>query len=153
MRYISRLITLMIILFSINIKATTLQDLKAHQPSSNQTWAEQWFYNVAVPNVGYFKISLQSYIAPDFDTPTPKAYIHLAFPPLQGPTTKYDLFLDEVILTHPNDPNKFYYEVPRLVIANEEGININHDAFKFTLHWNGEHHHYWPGLNPFWDHT
>ncbi|MCL1126222.1 hypothetical protein [Shewanella surugensis] len=103
---------------------------------------------MAVPNVGYFKISFQSYIAPGFETPTPKAYIHLAFTPLQGPTTKYDLFLDEVILTHPDDPNKFYYEVPGLIIADEEGIDINHDAFKFTLNWNGEHHHYWPGLNP-----
>ena len=128
--------------------ATTLDDLKAHTPTSNQTWAEQWFYNVAVPDIGYFKISLQSYIAPDFNTPEPKAYIHLAFTPLHGATVKYDLFLDEVILTHPEDPDKFYYEVPGVVVANEETIQVTHEAFHFSLRWDGEHKHYWRGLNP-----
>ncbi|WP_298771026.1 hypothetical protein [uncultured Shewanella sp.] len=148
MRHLSLLLPLLIILFSTTIKATTLDDLKAHSPSSQNTWAEQWFYNVAVPDVGYFKISFQTYIAPDFENPEPKAYIHLAFTPIEGSTTKYDLFLDEVILAHPDGSDEFYYEVPGVIIADKNNIDINHENFQFSLNWNGEHHHYWHGLNP-----
>ncbi|GAA5443172.1 hypothetical protein Misp06_01348 [Microbulbifer sp. NBRC 101763] len=128
--------------------ATTLDDVKAHNPTSDKTWAEQWFYNIAVPDVGYFKVSFQTYIAPNFSDPIPKAYIHLAFTPINGESVKYDLFLDEVILTHPDDPGKFYYEVPGVLVADDEAIWVNHENFNFSMRWNGEHHHYWHGLNP-----
>ena len=59
-------------LLSLTVFATTLDDIRPHVPSSDKTWAEQWFYNVAVPDVGYFKISLQSYIA--------VSYTHLTLP-------------------------------------------------------------------------
>ncbi|WP_444920226.1 hypothetical protein ACJJID_15325 [Microbulbifer sp. CnH-101-G] len=130
------------------VSATTLDDLKAHTPTSNKTWAEQWFYNIAVPDVGYFKVSLQTYIAPDFTEPTPRPYIHLAFSPKNGTEVKYDLFLDEVILKHPDNSGEFYYEVPGIILADEAGIWVNHAEFNFSMRWAGDHHHYWHGLNP-----
>ncbi|WP_444937878.1 hypothetical protein [Microbulbifer sp. JMSA002] len=134
--------------FSSLLSATTLEDLRAHTPTSDKTWAEQWFYNIAVPDVGYFKVSLQTYIAPDFEVPKPKAYIHLAFSPINGSTVKYDIFHDEVILVDPNNPDKFYYEVPGLIVADENHIDINYDYFDFTMRWNGDHHYYWHSNNP-----
>lgn len=96
---------------STTVSATTLDDIRPHLPSSDKTLAEQWFYNIAVPDVGYFKISLQSYIAPDFNQPTPKAYVHLAFTPLNGQTVKYDIFRDELILKGFDDAALFHYEI------------------------------------------
>ncbi|WP_444910659.1 hypothetical protein [Microbulbifer sp. TRSA005] len=134
--------------FSSLLSATTLEDLRAHTPTSDKTWAEQWFYNIAVPDVGYFKISLQTYIAPDFVAPAPKAYIHLAFSPRSGVEVKYDIFRDEVILSNPDGSDGFYYEVPGVVVADEEGLRVSHSDFNFSMYWAGEHHHYWHGLNP-----
>ncbi|MFA0812827.1 hypothetical protein [Microbulbifer epialgicus] len=130
------------------VHATTLDDLRAHDPTSDKTWAEQWFYNIAVPDVGYFKVSLQTYISPDFEVPEPKAYIHLAFSPLDGPIVKHDIFHDEIILDNPDNPGEFYYEVPGLIVADKNHIDINYDFFDFTMRWTGEHHYYWHGNNP-----
>ena len=127
---------------------TTLEDLRPHHPSSDKTWAEQWFYNVGVPGVGLFKISLQTYIAPDFKQANAKAYIHLAFTPLQGKTVKYDIFRDDLILRGYDDAEQFHYEVPGIVVANNDMLTVTHDNFHFTMRWNGEHAHYWHGSNP-----
>ncbi|WP_444895926.1 hypothetical protein [Microbulbifer sp. SSSA005] len=142
------LIVIGLMISPIFVGATTLSDLSAHEPSSDETWAEQWFYNIAIPDVGYFKVSLQTYIAPDFAVAKPKAYIHLAFSSETGATTKYDLFFDEVILKHPEGIDEFYYEVPGVVVADEQGVQILHPDFLFNMEWAGEHHHYWHGLNP-----
>ncbi|MFW7522887.1 hypothetical protein ACODM8_01930 [Vibrio ostreicida] len=128
--------------------ATTLSDIRPHHATSDKTWAEQWFYNVAVPDVGYFKISLQSYIAPDFDTPTPKAYVHLAFTPLNGKTVKYDIFRDQLIMKGYDNADDFHYEIPGVVLANQDTLEVTLDNFYFTLRWDGEHAHYWRGHNP-----
>ena len=128
--------------------STNLSDIRAHEPSSRETWAEQWFYNIAAPGIGYFKISFQTYIAPDSIEGREKAYMHLAFTPLRGARVKYDLFYDEVNLKHPEQEDAFYYEVPGVIVADEEQIIVTHEDFKFTLRWNGPHKRYWPGLNP-----
>ncbi|WDE01533.1 hypothetical protein [Thalassomonas actiniarum] len=128
--------------------STNLDDIRAHEPSSRVTWAEQWFYNVAAPGIGYFKISFQTYIAPDSVDGQEKAYMHLAFTPLQGATVKYDLFYDEVILEHPTKADAFYYEVPGIIVADEEQISVTHEDFAFSLAWDGPHTRYWGGLNP-----
>ena len=137
-----------LLLLSTHVSATTLDDIRPHVPSSDETWAEQWFYNVAVPEVGYFKISFQTYIAPDFETPSPKAYIHLAFTPLNGNTVKYDIFRDELIMRGFDNADEFHYEVPGVLVANQDGIKVTYEDFYFTMRWNGEHAHYWRGLNP-----
>lgn len=142
------LIVIIYALIPVLTWATTLADIKAHEPTSRETWAEQWFYNITDPTVGTFKISFQSYIAPTSEKGKEKAYIHLAFTPLSGTTVKYDLFFDELILTHPTKPDAFYYEVPGVIVANEETITINHDDFNFSLSWQGPHNRYWKGLNP-----
>ncbi|USD33939.1 MULTISPECIES: hypothetical protein [Vibrio] len=135
-------------LLSLTVFATTLDDIRPHVPSSDKTWAEQWFYNVAVPDVGYFKISLQSYIAPDFDEPTPKAYVHLAFTPLNGKTIKYDIFRDKLIMKGFDDATLFHYEIPGVVVANQDSVEVTYNDFHFSMRWDGEHAHYWRGLNP-----
>ena len=111
--------------------ATTLEDIRPHTPSSQQTWAEQWFYNIAVPEVGYFKVSLQTYIAPDFTDPTPKAYVHLAFTPVNGKTVKYDIFRDELILRGFDDSEQFHYEIPGIIVANKDTLNVTFEDFQF----------------------
>ncbi|NOH73264.1 hypothetical protein F0225_18265 [Vibrio pectenicida] len=135
-------------LFCSTLHATTLDDLRPHAPSSDKTWAEQWFYNIAVPDVGYFKISLQTYIAPNFNTPTPKAYVHLAFTPLNGKTVKYDIFRDDLILKGFNDVEQFHYEIPGVVMANQDQLEVTYNDFNFTMRWDGEHAYYWRGSNP-----
>lgn len=148
LKMIPSIFTLLCTLFCSVLNATTLDDLKPHVPSSDKTWAEQWFYNVAVPDVGYFKISLQTYIAPNFTTPTPKAYVHLAFTPLNGKTVKYDIFRDELILKGFNDVKQFHYEIPGIVMANQDQLEVHYNDFNFTMRWDGEHSHYWRGSNP-----
>ena len=148
MRIISPLLFLWCSLLSLNSLATTLDDIRPHQPSSEQTWAEQWFYNISVPEVGYFKISLQTYIAPDFTEPTPKGYVHLAFTPIDGKTIKYDIFSDDLILKGFDDVEQFHYEIPGIISANNHTVNVNADQFNFSMSWDGEHTHYWPGRNP-----
>ena len=128
--------------------ATTLADMKAHNPTSTKTWAEQWFYNIADPTVGNFKISFQTYIAPDSTDGRERAYMHLAFTPLSGTTIKYDLFYDDVILQHPDKLGEFYYEVPGIIVADEETLSITHDDFNFSMSWQGPHNRYWKGINP-----
>lgn len=148
MRIISPLLFLWCSLLSLNSLATTLDDIRPHQPSSEQTWAEQWFYNISVPEVGYFKISLQTYIAPDFTEPTPKGYVHLAFTPIDGKTIKYDIFSDDLILKGFDDVEQFHYEIPGIISANNHTVNVNADQFNFSMSWEGAHTHYWPGRNP-----
>ncbi|AUI86564.1 hypothetical protein BS333_09315 [Vibrio azureus] len=148
MRILSSLLFLWCSLLSLNSLATTLDDIRPHQPSSEQTWAEQWFYNISVPEVGYFKISLQTYIAPDFTEPTPKGYVHLAFTPINGKTIKYDIFSDDLILEGFDDAEQFHYEIPGVISANKHTVNVNYDQFHFSMSWDGEHAHYWPGRNP-----
>ena len=135
-------------LFATQGFATTLEDIRPHAPSSQQTWAEQWFYNIAVPEVGYFKVSLQTYIAPDFVDPTPKAYVHLAFTPVNGKTVKYDIFRDELILRGFDDSEQFHYEIPGIIVANKDTLNVTFEDFQFSMRWDGEHAHYWRGRNP-----
>lgn len=138
-----------LLFISFNGWATTIDDFKAHTPTDTGTWAEQWFYNVADPTLGYFKISFQTYIAPDHVNNEVKSYIHLAFTPINGPTIKYDLFNDNPIVTHPTDPDKFYYELPGLLVADEENLTITHPDFSFDLEWTGPHKTYWNGSNPY----
>lgn len=133
---------------SFSSLATKLSDIKAHEPTSSETWAEQWFYNVADPTLGYFKISFQTYIAPTSPDSQVQAYIHLAFTPLSGETVKYDLFYDELILQHPTDPDAFYYEVPGMLKADIDTLTVTHPEFQFSMEWTGPHTHYWKGLNP-----
>lgn len=128
--------------------ATTLSDIKAHEPTSRETWAEQWFYNITDPTLGQFKISFQTYIGPDSNNRKEQAYIHLAFAPISGPTIKYDLFYDDVILTHPNQSDDFYYEVPGILKADINNLTVTHPEFQFSMEWDGPHKHYWKGLNP-----
>ncbi|NRD75243.1 hypothetical protein HQQ94_18855 [Shewanella sp. VB17] len=128
--------------------STTLADIKAHEPTSRKTWAEQWFYNINAPGVGYFKISFQTYIAPDSLDGKEKSYMHLAFTPLHGKTVKYDFFYNDLILQHPDGSDAFYYEVPGIIVADDEKIIINHPDFNFSMNYNGPHKYYWPGVNP-----
>lgn len=142
------LFCLFLTILSLRTVATTLEDLRPHVPSSESTWAEQWFYNISIPNTGYFKISLQTYIAPDFIDPTPKAYIHLAYTPLNGSVIKYDIFRDDLILRGFDDLEQFHYEVPGIVVANKDTLTITFEGFNFSMNWAGEHSHYWRGRNP-----
>ncbi|MFY0642517.1 MAG: hypothetical protein JXR16_15785 [Bermanella sp.] len=144
-----RISLLFVLLLSFNGWSTTIDDFKAHEPTNTGTWAEQWFYNVADPAIGYFKISFQTYIAPTHDNNEIKSYIHLAFTPINGATIKYDLFNDDPIVAHPTDPNKFYYELPGLLKADEETLSITHPDFSFNMEWTGPHKQYWKGLNPY----
>jgi len=135
-------------IFSHPAFATKLSDMKAHEPTSRETWAEQWFYNVSDPSLGYFKISFQTYIAPSSPEGQEQAYIHLAFPSLNGETVKYDLFYDDLILQQPENPDEFYYEVPGILKADMETLVVTYPDFQFSMEWNGPHTHYWKGLNP-----
>ena len=62
-----------------------------------------------------FKISLQTYIAPDFVDPTPKAYIHLALL-LNGSVIKYDIFRDDLILRGFDDLGQFHMKFRALLL-------------------------------------
>ena len=148
MKTLTQLLILSSLMLSGAAGATRLSDIVAHEPTSRETWAEQWFYNIADPTLGYFKISFQSYIAPDSPQGQEQAYIHLAFTPLDGPTVKYDLFYDDLILQHPTSPGAFYYEVPGVLHADIDTVSVTLPEFRFSLNWNGPHKHYWNGLNP-----
>ena len=141
-------IFIVVFIMSASTSATKLEDIAAHEPTSRETWAEQWFYNVADPTLGYFKISFQTYIAPSSENGLEKAYIHLAFTPISGKTIKYDLFYDDVILANPNGGEAFYYEVPGILKADMDTLEITHPDFQFSMQWEGPHTQYWNGLNP-----
>lgn len=133
------------VIFIQNAYGTKLEDLSAHQPTSD-LWSEQWFYNLGDPNMGYVKVSLQTFKSPEMDTIS--AYIHVAYSPISGPTQVNNYYFDQVELDHPTNPDKFYYHVPNKVTATEEGLYLDLPNFKYSVSWLGPHQHYWSGLNP-----
>lgn len=128
--------------------ATTLEDIKPHPPTK-KPWSEQWFYYLNDPAVGYFKVSLQTYIMPDAPDLKEKGYVHVVFTPLQGKTVIYDYYYDnvEVYAAEPGS-QAFRYSIPGVVEASEQQLNLNLPDVSFSLQWVGNHQHYWSGRNP-----
>ena len=75
--------------------STTLRDVKPHAPFK-KPWNEQWFYYVHDPSVGYFKVSLQSYLLKDSPDDALKGYVHVMFTSVEGKTVIFEVFSDEL---------------------------------------------------------
>lgn len=130
-------------------------DIKPHQPTKSP-WSEQWFYYLNDPEVGYYKVSFQTYLEGHSPALTEKAYLHLAFAPKNGAVKTYDLYYDDVYLVADEDPNSesFQYIIPGVIEADEQQVSVTLDEFNFSMRWIGEHKHYWdrffnPGEGPF----
>ena len=145
------------LLLSLNTTAFAMdvQDIKPHTPSK-APWSEQWFYYFSEPEVGYYKISFQTYIQGNSPNMKEAAYIHVAFAPIDGPPKFYDYFFDEVQLVTNEDPDSesFQFIVPDVMYADEHQVSINLPEFEFSMQWTGAHKRYWqrffnPGEGPF----
>lgn len=127
--------------------ATTLEDIRPHTPNS-QSWSEQWFYYLNDPNVGYFKISVQTYLTPEITDQKERAYVHFVYAPIGGTKTTVDKYFDDVQLEGDPTTGKFRFFVPGKVNVNNQSISLALDDLNFKLDFIGEHKRYWQGKNP-----
>ncbi|MDE1461496.1 hypothetical protein [Spartinivicinus poritis] len=142
------LLTCFIVLFSNAVSATTLEDIKPHSPTK-KPWSEQWFYYLNDPAMGYFKISLQTYIMPDSPTLKEKGYVHVVYAPKEGKMQVYDYFFDEVMTqSSGSGSTAFHYSIPGKVDANDKQITLTLPDFNFSMQFISNHKHYWSGRNP-----
>ncbi|MBU2713271.1 hypothetical protein [Zooshikella harenae] len=130
------------------VYATTLEDIKPHTPNK-KPWSEQWFYYLNDPDVGYFKVSLQTYIMPDANEMKEKGYVHFVFAPKNGVMKVFDYYFDEVILyAAEKGSDSFRYYIPGYVDATDNQVTLMFPDFTFSFIYTGKHKHYWGGHNP-----
>lgn len=102
---------------------------------------EQWFYNLSDPDVGLFKVSLQTYATASDSTL--RSYVHFAFSDKNGRLSSYDYFFSEVELSFLDDHQPFFYKVGDQVLATENGIELHTDEVDFSFQYTGSHRPYW----------
>jgi hypothetical protein len=135
-----------------HVYATTLADLKPHPPTG-QPWNEQWFYYFNDPAVGYFKISMQTFIYADDPELKERGYLHLVYTPLEGDIRTYDyLYNDVEVSAKPETDHGFVFRIPGVAEMTETSIRINTPEFSFSSELTGPHQHYWrlnKGASPY----
>lgn len=148
----ARFLALLILLISLPVLATKLADLKPHSPS-DQPWNEQWFYYFNDPGVGYFKISLQTFIYADDPESKLRGYLHLVYTPVNGKIRSYDYLYDQVdVVSKENSQYGFSFVIPGVAEMSESRIRINTAEFSFSSDLSGPHQHYWrlnKGASPY----
>ncbi|MGI9280587.1 MAG: hypothetical protein ACR2PX_13335 [Endozoicomonas sp.] len=127
--------------------ATDLTDIRPHAPSGNP-WSEQWFFYINDPSVGYFKVSVQTYLTADAGTQKEKAYLHFAYAPVGGTKKIFDYFYDHVNLQGDGTNGHFLLEVPGVIRVDQESVRLSTKDFSFDMKFTGQHRHYWNGSNP-----
>ncbi|MGI0117864.1 hypothetical protein [Zooshikella sp. RANM57] len=135
--------------FFINlVQATTLEDIKPHT-TNKKPWSEQWFYYLNDPDVGYFKVSLQTYILPGATNMKEKGYVHFVFAPKRGAIQIFDYYFDNLKLyAEGNGSTLFRYHIPGYVDATNKQVTLTLPDFTFSFSFTGKHKHYWGGHNP-----
>ncbi|ASP38814.1 hypothetical protein CHH28_09035 [Bacterioplanes sanyensis] len=140
-----------LVLISMPSMATTLADLKPHTPSG-KPWNEQWFYYFNDPQVGYFKISLQTFIYANDPELKERGYLHLVYTPIQGEIRTYDYLYDDVQVEAKDSTYGFRFSIPGVAEMDESSIRINTEDFSFSSDLVGPHQHYWrlnKGASPY----
>ncbi|WP_020409598.1 hypothetical protein [Hahella ganghwensis] len=149
MRQLSRFLFLVLFLHLCftPVHATDINDLAPHQPTGDQ-WSEQWFYNLNDPENGYFKVSLQTYISPDSPSQL-RGYVHFARADRNGLTTTYDYFSDDVVVekVSGNQGDSFRFQIPGVVDADENSLQLSLPEVQFQMSWVGIHTPYWQLVN------
>ncbi|WP_062269846.1 hypothetical protein [Endozoicomonas arenosclerae] len=137
----------LLLVFVFPAHATELTDIRPHEPNS-KPWSEQWFYYINDPSVGYFKISVQTYLTADASNQKEKAYLHFAYAPVGGTKKVFDYFYEEVNLQGDGSTGDFLFEVPDVIRVDQESVRLATNDFLFDMKFTGDHRHYWSGRNP-----
>lgn len=145
-------VCLLALTFILPAQATTLSDLKPHEPT-DKPWNEQWFYYFNDPLAGYYKISFQTFIYESDPELKERGYLHLVYTPLNGEIRTYDYFYEDVEVAAKEDTEYgFTFRIPGVADIDEDTISITTPDFSFSSQLTGEHSHYWKlnkGASPY----
>lgn len=134
-------------------EGNSLAVLAPRTEAGGRPWSDHWYHYVNDPTFGMVKVAFLWSLAADDDA-TPRAYVHVAVDPLDGPSRQYDHHTDDFV-ARPVDggvDGHFLFEVPGVARFERDRLRVTLPEVTVEVDLTGPFVPYFsdaPGASPF----